>query len=165
MKLPHIFNLISGLSIIVCSCILTACTNGERSYKITSVTYSRGLDTLFAKDKTEAFRNALQDATLDITIQDDTLMTVKGFPTITTLTLYRLKARKNSDMPKYTYRTSDKDGNTLDISLSGTGFRKLTLKTRALYAFHEKIGSDKLTLSTSDTRKWQATIEIEGEKQ
>lgn len=165
MTLPHTFRFFAGLMLVASICVLPSCTNGERSYKVTSVTYSKGLDTLFAKDKTGSFRKALQNATLDITIQDDTLMTVKGFPTAATLTLHRLKARKNSDMPKYTYRTSDKDGNTLDISLSGTGFKELTLKTRALYAFQEKISPDKLNLSASDTRKWQASIEVKGEKQ
>lgn len=165
MKLLKKSLLLPGLFIVAFGCFLMACTNGERSYKVTSVTYSKGLDTLFAKDKTEAFRKALQSTTLDVSIQDDTLMTVKGLPGFTTLTLHRLKARKNSDMPKYTYRAANKDGYTLDISLSGTGFKELTLRTRALYVFPEKIGADKLTLSASDTRKWQASIEVKGEKQ
>lgn len=150
---------------LFCLFLLAACTNGERSYRITAVNYSKGLDTLFAKDKTDAFRNALQKATIEVTIADDTLMTVKGIPSMPELTLHRLKARKNSDMPKHTYRASDKDGYTLDISLSGRGFKDFTLKTRALYLFPEKIGADKLTLSPSDTRKWQATVEVKGEKE
>lgn len=149
----------SGLS------VFSSCTNGDRTYKVTSVNYSKGLDTLFAKDKTDAFKKALQNQTLEVSIKDDTLMIVKGLPTTESLTLHRVKVRKNSDMPKYTYRVSDKDGNTLDVSLSGRGFKNFTLKTRALYLFPEKIGANKLTLSSSDTRKWQASIEVKGEKQ
>lgn len=146
------------------ACLFAGCTNGTRSYKVTTVTYSKGLDTLFT-DKPAAFKKALQNATLEITIQDDTLMIVKGLPETPSLQLHRLKARKNSDMPKHTYRTSDKDGNALDISLSGTGFKDMTLKTRALYLFKDKIGTDKLTLSPADTRRWLATVEIKGEKE
>lgn len=157
--LPHFLGLLFIGITVLCSC-----TNGKRSYKLTTVTYSKGLDTIFTTEKVQAFRKAIPNATLEITIQDDTLMIVKGLPTISSLTLYRVKARKNSDMPKHTYRASDKDGNTLDVSLSGNGFKDLTLRTRALYLFPEKIGTDKLTLSPADIRKWQATVEIKGEK-
>lgn len=156
---------VTGLLIFAGLSVLSGCTNGDRTYKVTSVNYSKGLDTLFAKEKTDAFRKALQNKTIEVSIKDDTLMIVKGLPTAESLTLHRVKVRKNSDLPKYTYRISDKDGNTLDISLSGRGFKNFTLKTRALYLFPEKIGTDKLTLSSSDTRKWQAGIEIKGEKQ
>lgn len=147
------------------SFLFSGCTNGERSYKITDVNYSKGLDTLFSKDKTTAFKKALQNATLNVTIQDDTLMIVKGLPIAPEMTLHRVKVRKKSDLPKYTYRISDKNGNTLDISLSGRGFKDFTLRTRALYLFPEKIGTNTLTLSPSDMRKWQASVEMKGEKQ
>lgn len=156
---------LASLFLLTSLLLLSACTNGKRSYKVTTITYSKGLDTLFAQDKTTAFKKALQGATIEVTIQNDTLMTVEGLPTRSGLTLHRVKARKNSDLPKYTYRATDKDGNTLDISLSERGFKQFTLRTRALYLFPEKIGSNKLTLSSSDMRKWQATIEVKGEKQ
>lgn len=156
---------IAGLLICSGLSIFSGCTNGDRTYKVTSISYSKGLDTLFAKDKTDAFKKALQNQILEVSIKDDTLMLVKGLPTAESLTLHRVKVRKNSELPKYTYRISDKDGYTLDVSLSGRGFKNFTLKTRALYLFPEKIGTDKLALSPSDTRKWQASIEIKGEKQ
>lgn len=155
---------LASLLVLLVAFSLCGCTNGNRSYKVTSVTYSKGIDTLFEQNKTTAFKNALLKTTLDITIQDDTLMLVKGFPMMPELKLHRIKARKNSDMPKYTYRISNQDGNTLDISLSGATFKELTIRTRALYLFPEKIGANKLALSSSDTRKWQATVEIKGEK-
>lgn len=150
--------------IVIAAYLLAGCTNGTRTYKVTAVNYSKGMDTLFA-GKPAAFKKALQHTTLEITIQDDTLMIVKGLPETPSLQLHRLKARKNSDMPKHTYRTSDKDGNALDISLSGTGFKDMTLRTRALYLFKGNISTDKLTLSPSDTRRWLATVEIKGEKE
>lgn len=153
------------LVIVLClTGLFTSCTNGERSYRITGVTFSKGMDSLFNRRKMADFKRNVQAATLEISIQNDTLMIVRGLPGSTELQLHRLKARKNSDMPKHTYRLSDKDGNTLDVSLSGTGFKKLTIRTRALILFPEKIGTDKLTLSASDQRKWLSTVEMNGEK-
>ncbi len=139
---------------------LTACVNGERSYEITDITYSNGLDTLFSDGQAGKFKQQYTHSSVEITIKDDSVMTLKGLGFTPSLTLNKIAKRKEGKTPKNTYRAVDKQGNAFDVSLTGMNYGQLTIRTRGIYLFSKNLPTD----SANSSKRWLSTVEMKGKK-